>query len=111
MDPNWKIFFFKNSNKNPIKSQFFFNIKMAQNFSEQEKTYLKSMFDQFDTNSNGKIDADELKKLLGLMGKNPQNEEEFNKLREEMDHNKDGEIEFDDFLANMWKQRQESPYN
>ena len=82
---------------------------MADQIPEDQRNYFQMVFDQFDTNKNGQIDAEELKNLLGVMGKNPESEEEFENLRKEMDHNGDGIIEFQDFLENMAKMMKQHP--
>lgn len=80
---------------------------MADQIPEEQRQYFQMMFNHFDTNQNGKIDTQELKSLLSMMGKNPESEEELEKLQKEMDHNGDGIIEFQDFLENMAKQMQQ----
>ena len=58
---------------------------------------LKSLFDEFDRDRSGYLDPNELKQLLINSGEYP-NEERINQLIKSVDINKDGKINFHEFL-------------
>jgi len=61
---------------------------------------LKAAFRLFDKDGNGTISPEEIKEVLGLT---EQDNEMIDKLIDEVDENKDGEIQFDEFCAMMKK--------
>ncbi len=64
-------------------------------YMNEEK--LKEAFNLFDIDKSGKISRDEIERLLKLKG----NSEEVNAIMEKHDINKDGEIDFKEFLEMM----------
>jgi calcium-dependent protein kinase len=61
---------------------------------------LKAAFRLFDKDGNGTISPEEIKEVLGL---GEDDTEMIDKLIEEVDENKDGEIQFEEFCAMMKK--------
>lgn len=61
---------------------------------------LKAAFRLFDKDGNGTISPDEIKEVLGL---GAEDTDMIDKLIDEVDENKDGEIQFDEFCAMMKK--------
>jgi len=59
---------------------------------------LKAAFRLFDKDGNGTISPDEIKEVLGF---GEGDTEMIDKLIEEVDENKDGEIQFEEFCAMM----------
>jgi hypothetical protein len=62
---------------------------------------IREIFDKFDTNKDGAIEKDDIKKAAFELGENITSEE-FEKCLEVMDRNHDGVISFNDFV-NWWK--------
>ena len=58
---------------------------------------LKEAFSLFDADKSGKISRDEIEKVLKLSG----NSKEVNAIMAKHDTNKDGEIDFKEFLEMM----------
>lgn len=56
-------------------------------------------FKRFDTNGDGRIDRSELKKLLQKLDKETFSDENTEKLMDVVDVNKDGNVQFEEFLA------------
>jgi len=56
-------------------------------------------FKRFDTNGDGRIDRSELKKLLQKLDQNTFSDENTEKLMDAVDINKDGMVQFEEFLA------------
>ena len=65
--------------------------------SENEIDYLRKIFEAFNTEKDGKISINELKK--GLLKTNNINENEINKLFETIDISENGKIDYTEFLA------------
>lgn len=59
---------------------------------------LKAAFRLFDKDGNGTISPDEIKDVLGI---GPDDNEMIDKLIDDIDENKDGEIDFEEFCAMM----------
>eukprot|EP01083_Nonionella_stella_P106859 308800_1 len=57
---------------------------------------MKEIFDEFDVDGGGSIDADELQDALTKMGIN-KTMDEVNELIEEIDEDENGEVDFDEF--------------
>ena len=68
------------------------------NFTEQEKEEIKQSFNQFDEDKNGHIDAKEVRNVLIAIGEKDVPGYRVRELIEEVDLNKNGTIEFDEFL-------------
>jgi len=66
-------------------------------FNELEIAEFNEIFDLFDGDGGGSIDASELGSVMRTLGKNP-SPEELAKLVKEIDEDGSGEIEFDEFL-------------
>lgn len=68
--------------------------------TDEELESLKEAFSLFDKNGDGKISAVELGDVMRVGGQNP-TEAELNKMIREVDTNKSGFIEMDEFLKLM----------
>lgn len=77
---------------------FFSNLEFITSMSHLQDKFklevnVKKAFDTFDTNKDGKITADELKKILGSSPDfQDKGEEYWNELIKSADHNGDGEV-------------------
>lgn len=69
--------------------------KILQHLSEVQ---LEAIFDQMDVDGDRRLQADELQRALALLGL----ERELEKLVEELDTTRDGEVSFNEFLA-WWR--------
>eukprot|EP00340_Litonotus_pictus_P002313 CAMPEP_0170515634 /NCGR_PEP_ID=MMETSP0209-20121228/2046_1 /TAXON_ID=665100 ORGANISM="Litonotus pictus, Strain P1" /NCGR_SAMPLE_ID=MMETSP0209 /ASSEMBLY_ACC=CAM_ASM_000301 /LENGTH=172 /DNA_ID=CAMNT_0010800211 /DNA_START=5 /DNA_END=523 /DNA_ORIENTATION=- len=63
----------------------------------EQKQEIKDAFDAIDTDGSGKVDVAELKLALGALGMDSR-KDETNRIVEDMDKNKDGQISYDEFL-------------
>nr|XP_022330420.1 calmodulin-alpha-like [Crassostrea virginica] len=70
---------------------------MAENLTEEQLQEMKLIFNMFDTNANGVIDAGELERVLHAMNQNP-TPEEMEEFLVELDPEETGEITFEAFL-------------
>ncbi|KAF9580115.1 phospholipid scramblase 1 [Lunasporangiospora selenospora] len=68
------------------------------NFTAQELASFKESFDAFDTNSDGSINARELRSLLRLVGEHVHTKSITDTMKE-FDTNNDQGIDFNEFLA------------
>lgn len=71
--------------------------------TERDKRFhsvMRSFFTKYDADNSGTIDRHELKALLKDFNENP-SEEHFNKLLNDMDTDKSGDISFSEFAAAM----------
>jgi Ca2+-binding EF-hand superfamily protein len=68
------------------------------NFTEAEKAEFMAIFKQFDADGNGHIDAKEVRDVLVSIGEKDVPGFRVRELIEEVDTNKNGTIEFDEFL-------------
>ena len=69
-------------------------------FAREEN--MRSAFMMFDSDNSGKIDANEIKKLLeGDDFKDQILKDSLDKIIDEVDTNGDGEIDFEEFLSMM----------
>jgi len=71
---------------------------MADKFTAEEKAEYRQIFDQFDADKNGHIDAKEVREVLVAIGEKDAPGYRVRELIEEVDTNKNGTIEFDEFL-------------
>lgn len=79
---------------------------MEQNMYLKEEN-MRNAFRMFDKDGSGKISIDEMKQALGHnIDGQTEDEEEWNKLIEEVDIDGDGEIDFEEFISMMRKQFQ-----
>lgn len=69
-------------------------------FNEEEIQNLKDIFDLFDKDQSGKIEAGDLENILTSLKRDP---EEAKQMLEEIDPNHDGEITFQEFIQLMSK--------
>merc|ERR1711907_399935 len=79
---------------------------MAEYFSPEQRDEFKAVFDVFDTDGGGSIDAKELGVAMGALGKTP-NKHELEDMIAEVDEDKNGTIEFNEFLTLMAKDSKE----
>lgn len=81
----------------------------ALGFTPQERTLVQQQFDHYDTDHSGSISAKELHKLLSSLGEQLtlQNVEDMIK---EVDKNANGEVEFEEFLMILKKQKSKNQY-
>lgn len=70
-------------------------------FSEAKKAEFKETFNKFDADGNGHIDAKEVRDVLMACGEKDVPGFKVRQLIEEVDSNKNGTIEFDEFLYIM----------
>ena len=61
---------------------------------------LREFFNRHDIDGNGVVDATEMRSLLADLGEHP-TKEEFDRLMLQMDANRDGVIQYDEFHASM----------
>lgn len=71
---------------------------MATKFSAKEIEEFRGIFQSFDADGNGHIDAKEVKDVLNQLGEADAPAYRIRELIEEVDTNKNGTIEFDEFL-------------
>ena len=74
---------------------------------EEQIIELKGVFEMFDFDGSGAIDAKELKQVMQNLGMNP-TEEEVQRMMEDADEDGSGEIEFQEFAILMGKKLAES---
>lgn len=81
----------------------------ALGFTPQERTLVQQQFNYYDTDHSGSISAKELLKLLASLGEQLtlQNVEDMIK---EVDKNANGEVEFEEFLMILKKQKSKNQY-
>lgn len=75
---------------------------VAKELTSEEITEYREMFDLFDEDKSGAIDAEELGKVMRALGQFPTNAE-VNKIVEEVDEDGSGVVEFSEFLVVMVK--------
>jgi Ca2+-binding EF-hand superfamily protein len=75
---------------------------MAQIENEQIEQEIKEIFDYFDQDHSGSIDAEELKNCLKCLGENVV-DEEVNDMIAAMDKDNSGTIDYREFLSEMKK--------
>ncbi|KAF9905473.1 calmodulin-like 3 [Linnemannia zychae] len=68
------------------------------NFSQDELASFRESFGIFDKNGDGVINASELRSLLRMVGEKFQNQN-INETMQQFDTNKDGQIDFEEFLV------------
>lgn len=73
---------------------------LTDNLTLEEINEYKQAFALYDRNSNGTINQSELLSVLRSLGQNP-TEQEVQDIINEMDSNKNGKIEFQEFLEKM----------
>ncbi|GJM11489.1 MAG: hypothetical protein DHS20C11_37650 [Lysobacteraceae bacterium] len=66
-------------------------------FTEEERTEIRSHFDYFDSDGNNEMDVDEFTRLLKTIAPEA-SDEEAEKGFADIDENGDGHIDFDEFL-------------
>eukprot|EP01052_Picozoa_sp_SAG31_P007162 SAG31_NODE_338_length_17490_cov_7.707032_5_plen_202_part_00 len=74
----------------------------SQAYDQQQMVEFQEAFSAFDTSGSGTIDADELASALKLIGMFP-TAEELQELIDEVDDNKNGVIDFNEFVALVGK--------
>jgi len=67
---------------------------MSNRMIEKDKTELEAVFKKFDTNNDGHLSSDEISQMLIYMGRNPNDAKSW---MEELDSNKDGTIDAEEF--------------
>jgi len=76
------------------------DIRLHNGFTTQERTEFQSVFEKFDQDGSGNVNAVELKNVLRYMGYHP-SEEALQKLIKLADSDGSGEIDADEFLVVM----------
>eukprot|EP00357_Protocruzia_adherens_P029075 CAMPEP_0115001442 /NCGR_PEP_ID=MMETSP0216-20121206/17379_1 /TAXON_ID=223996 /ORGANISM="Protocruzia adherens, Strain Boccale" /LENGTH=170 /DNA_ID=CAMNT_0002366779 /DNA_START=33 /DNA_END=545 /DNA_ORIENTATION=+ len=72
--------------------------------SEEDKVHFREAFNIYDKDGSGTISTNELGRIMEALGQNP-TEEEIRDMIEEVDMNRNGEIDFDEFCLLMAKQK------
>lgn len=75
--------------------------KGANPLTNQQITNFKEIFDHFDVNRSGTICRDELRAVFVAMGRDDVPDEEIDEIMAEVDDDRSGEIDFDEFLMLM----------
>eukprot|EP00275_Glaucocystis_incrassata_P001161 EC122033.1.p1 GENE.EC122033.1~~EC122033.1.p1 ORF type:complete len:151 (+),score=33.96 EC122033.1:79-531(+) len=75
---------------------------LVENLTPEQLAELEEAFSLFDFNSDGRISADELGTVMRSLGQNP-SEAEILSMINEVDDNKDGTIDFKEFVSMMAK--------
>ena len=70
---------------------------MVTNLTEEQISHFKEVFDMFDADGGGSISVDELQEIFEQLGQF-KTEEEINNMIKEVDEDKSGEIDFEEFL-------------
>lgn len=84
---------------------------IASNDSSNQKysdTQLKELFDRYDTDRTGYLERNEIKQLLINSGEYPDNNR-ITQLINSVDRNRDGKLNFDEFLQLYSKYRSDQP--
>lgn len=81
---------------------------MVEAYTTKKTTEVQQAFNQFDADGSGAIDKDELQMLSQRLG-HPLSDEELNRALVDLDLNKDGVIDFDEFCR--WYFTGMKPYN
>ena len=77
--------------------------KQADNISDEARAEYQEAFNMFDKDLNGSIEAKEFGDVMKALGHNP-TDDELAEMVAGIDTDGDGEIDFDEFLAMMLKQ-------
>lgn len=80
---------------------------MTENLTEEQIAEFKEAFQVFDKDGNGCITTKELGTVMRSLGQNP-SEEELKLMIDEVDYNKDGTVDFKEFLGLMARQMQDA---
>ena len=70
---------------------------MAKKLSKEQADELRKVFDTIDTNKNGKVEKEELMKMLNNLGEDV-TEDVVNEMIKIADTNQDGMIDFEEFV-------------
>ncbi|EEA21351.1 hypothetical protein TMatcc_009247 [Talaromyces marneffei ATCC 18224] len=73
---------------------------MAESLTEEQIARFREAFAVFDKDGNGEITADELREVMRSLGQNP-TESELQDIVNELDVDRTGTIDFDEFLTMM----------
>lgn len=79
---------------------------MTENLTEEQIAEFKEAFQIFDKDGSGNITTKELGTVMRSLGQNP-SEEELKKMIDEVDYNRDGTVDFKEFLGLMARQMKE----
>lgn len=80
---------------------------IIENLTEEQVAEFKEAFQIFDKNGDGSITVKELGTVMRSLGQNP-SDEEIQKMINEVDEDKSGTIDFNEFLGLMAKKMKES---
>lgn len=80
---------------------------IIENLTEEQIAEFKEAFQIFDKNGDGSITVKELGTVMRSLGQNP-SDEEIQKMINEVDEDKSGTIDFNEFLGLMAKKMKES---
>merc|ERR1711935_1285960 len=80
---------------------------MAEQLKEEQVSEFKEAFSLFDKDGDGTITTEELGTVMKSLGQNPTSED-LQDMINEVDADKDGTIDFEEFLCMMTKHRKES---
>jgi calmodulin len=73
---------------------------LSREFSDIEMVEFRAAFNMFDIDGGGTIETHELKEVLTQLGENP-TDDDIQEMIELVDENKDGVVDFDEFITLM----------
>ena len=74
------------------------HVILKNELTKEQKEEIKDAFDSIDTDGSGQLEVNELKIALEALGFDSRRDE-TNRIIDDMDKNKDGQISYDEFLS------------